>query len=695
MKHYVGFVGFGLLLIVINVLFFSCSIESPKAPSWDVPLNIPLINKTYTITEIADKNDKLFIAENGLLGFQYEGEFDTTFIGSRIRLPELSQSMILDFGEMNVPVLLADAEEYPFSKLWHQAAEHNGHTMAIPAFSFSDVEGKPLQDPDFRSAIISEGVAKIAIKNNLLVSLTNLVVVYKDKNSGKISCQTQISQLHPNESTSVEIPLADVAVPEVSVWSISGNSAGSNNQAVSVNPDQSLLMFITYDKVVIKSITARNLTANLQQEKELFLGDSVTVVEAWIDSGSIDLNMKNNTDYNVTMDISLPQITSILDNSPITLSANIAQRERYEKSVSIEKHCIRLNPSPDEIGTKTKINIMGGSNSATNDFLTLSDEDRVTFSITLKDVVLSYFQGIINEQKIGPDTLTEDLDIPDSIRDPGTLKITNGKLDFIFKNNLNIPVRFDGDVIGFNQNGADETIAINQRLNHRQSSELAETIVSFDESDNLIKMLNLPPVRLSAIGNLWIGDGISRGEVYASDFIYTKFRFRTTASLSWETNTLRADTTELWILPEDLEVQKENDNIVTVKSEYTNSLQTISVNIQIENHIPVASEIYFRMDTDSSALYSNPKILLGPVSLQAPVINKNGEANQPVISNNKLELQSNDAQLFKNEGNEIKPIFVTTDITLLGTNDRTVQVFSGDYIYVNAIAEINARVNTR
>jgi hypothetical protein len=98
------------------------------------------------------------------------------------------------------------------------------------------------------------------------------------------------------------------------------------------------------------------------------------------------------------------------------------------------------------------------------------------------------------------------------------------------------------------------------------------------------------------------------------------------------------------------------------------------------------------MDTDSSKLYSNPQVLLGPISIEAPPQDVQGKATEAIQSEQEIELSPEEAEILQNGGDEIKPVYISTDITLFGTGGKKVQVYSDDYIYVKSLATLVARI---
>ena len=71
----------GLLLLILAA---GCTFQKPAQPDWDVNLEVPLIGKRYTMTELAkDVNELLMDAENDEVIVRFDQDFETFEIGDQ------------------------------------------------------------------------------------------------------------------------------------------------------------------------------------------------------------------------------------------------------------------------------------------------------------------------------------------------------------------------------------------------------------------------------------------------------------------------------------------------------------------------------------------------------------------------------------------------------------------------------------
>ena len=61
----------GLVVILVFLTLAQCTVKKPEAPSWNSKLTIPLVNRTYTMTEIIDRIDQDGISFDSLGNVNY------------------------------------------------------------------------------------------------------------------------------------------------------------------------------------------------------------------------------------------------------------------------------------------------------------------------------------------------------------------------------------------------------------------------------------------------------------------------------------------------------------------------------------------------------------------------------------------------------------------------------------------------
>lgn len=69
-----------IFLFAILLVISACNVEKPHLPSWDVTLNVPLLNETYLLSDLVD-NEDIFIGDDDVLYLQKTGDLSTPQFG--------------------------------------------------------------------------------------------------------------------------------------------------------------------------------------------------------------------------------------------------------------------------------------------------------------------------------------------------------------------------------------------------------------------------------------------------------------------------------------------------------------------------------------------------------------------------------------------------------------------------------------
>ena len=59
--HWLGHILCGFVVIFLFLTLVQCTIRKPEAPSWDTKLVVPLVHKTYSMTELIENEPRATI----------------------------------------------------------------------------------------------------------------------------------------------------------------------------------------------------------------------------------------------------------------------------------------------------------------------------------------------------------------------------------------------------------------------------------------------------------------------------------------------------------------------------------------------------------------------------------------------------------------------------------------------------------
>lgn len=137
------------LLLVLLLFVAACEIEKPHLPSWDIDLNVPLINEKYLLSDLVD-NENIFIGEDNVLYLENSGDLSTPIFG------DVSFSIPLDTGE--VPLLAGP----PLGGSFDPQDQANGYLISYGKVATGMIKA--------RFTNVSAGVQSISITFNGLAN---------------------------------------------------------------------------------------------------------------------------------------------------------------------------------------------------------------------------------------------------------------------------------------------------------------------------------------------------------------------------------------------------------------------------------------------------------------------------------------------------------------------------------------------
>jgi hypothetical protein len=163
-----------LLLVLMVFLLTSCNIKKFTMPTWDVNLNIPLLNEKFFVSDLIDSVN-FFPGDNNSILFQTSGTLDTEPIGA------ISIPMDVDTGELPLQSGIILSDTFPLSNF------QTGREVAY--------------------GLISEGELRVTFSDmSPLVQSVTLTLDIMDSNGDSLSIE------YPGTEGGYVIPLAGCSV---------------------------------------------------------------------------------------------------------------------------------------------------------------------------------------------------------------------------------------------------------------------------------------------------------------------------------------------------------------------------------------------------------------------------------------------------------------------------------------------------
>jgi|GEM_PF-1941012 len=300
------------LFIVISILGPGC-LERPKLPEWETEINIPLLNDTYTISDLIKVTNKFRISQDSIVQFYSEFNIDTATPQPILNL--FSQNYNLDLKVSEFEISNLDINRINLSLIDITELPLPDTAVRIPIPGFSQTLNYLINLPDIQRIELASGIWKVRIHNYTNLNFDSLVLngpTIDNMRTGWIGAQTTKEMEQSIQSNLVENPVF------VEIRLI---SPGSAPDSIWVSGLDSLVIELALDSARILSgilclpeITAENRTLIDVNCSQNFKIDSLELA-----GGDALLNFYNSLPTNLWINL---QITKLNYRNTFRIESN-------------------------------------------------------------------------------------------------------------------------------------------------------------------------------------------------------------------------------------------------------------------------------------------------------------------------------------------------------------------------------------
>ena len=645
----------GIAVILMFLTLIQCTIKKPEAPTWDTNLVVPLVHKTYDMPELIEKIDQENLSTDSLGNpfFFYSQVLDTVMISGSFAVEDISQNISESLGVVQLDPFTGAAvgvnlEDYvPFA------------LGTVPPISFDISEPLPAMG-EYTTAAVESGFALVTVVNDFGLNLDTVTVTIDDIIVGGQLCYYDIPGGIPAGESRVDtIDLSGRTVSNQFTISLHCYTPGATSFSLA---DKSMSATVSMPVgPTVSSATAQIPRITKQFNEDVAITSEHQLQAATLDNGQLVLDIENNTNVPATLIITLPDIND--GASPLVINQPILPNNTHQVIYDLTGY--NLEPSDQVMPQSMTVDIEAIIDSSGSQLITFNAGDRISVSTGIHNVSLASVQGILAP------TTADFVDIEQAIEIPkgfDQVQLTSAVLMLEVENTVNIPGTFSVNIDG--ELGQHATI---NGIIAPGTPEFPTTSVIIDS--NVVAFLNPVPELLTVNGNATFGDGVTSGSVNASDYITA------TVILSSPLEMIVGETTfdGEW---ESVDVDQ------TDITKLTDNLNLARVFMTIANRLPLGIEAEFYLSGDSATLYSNPEVVLGPITVAHGTLGTDGTVTSTVVSENVLSLSSEEARVLENEQLWIGQIF-----SLESTNGETVRFTASDSLTVSGYIEIDFTVS--
>ena len=376
-------------IILSSVVSLNCFNDSlgPVLPSWDVNLTLPLVNRSYSLSEIIRKDSSILRAGvGGEIMYSLSEPLQPTSVGDLLSLSLRDTSQSVKFGAFSVtsPDLVV-----PMDIPWLP----QGATVQVPDTTF------PIEDlhdtiTSFERVTFARGTINLTVRNNLPVPIEAVtpVVLLNEQNEVVATFTFNPPTIAPNSSRTASDDLSDKTLDNV--VHLTGIIFHTPGSAVPVQLPMGSQLVATLStsnlrarQAILANIPSQRLTDN--DSARVLLDDSTLVKEVRIRSGGFTLSFQNHISLNLLFKYRFTELEKYLAGNyvPHEDSVYLPAQGSGQKFVDLSNQRIvsrTANPLRSLVVISSVILPVGSISP-----VTVNDTDKVSISMTSTSPIIA------------------------------------------------------------------------------------------------------------------------------------------------------------------------------------------------------------------------------------------------------------------------------------------------------------------
>jgi len=435
-KHSQTYCAFIFLFLL--TLVESCNITTdPTAPNWDVSLNVPIANKSYTMFDILENKSSTIqhytdITNGNLLYYSNTKQMDKIVLSDKLKSDSPGINGAISINSDSV------VSDIDFS--WISPPVSPGMQVVLPPVSETNVTGNFSLADQFESIKVESGLIDLEITNYfpspVRITLRNLIL--KNAGSGEIIAQLSTPiEILPLQTAKVNsIPISPgVKVKNQLSLESKISSTGSNGQQITL-PDKSLRIKTKYRKLMVSEYTGKLEPTALEKTRSAVSLDvkdiqkKLQFQQIKLKNPKIELRFRSTANIEFSIDGSIEARNAIGQRSVMTLSSRTLNRVIISQvdsvitfnADSVSNFFNKFSQFPDSIVVYT-----GGTVNPNHKTINLNKNDQVTINSKMEFPLEIGLSGGEFSDSVKVDLSNDDRKQIKDVNSFGAgLKITNG-----------------------------------------------------------------------------------------------------------------------------------------------------------------------------------------------------------------------------------------------------------------------------
>ena len=644
------------VVVVVALSLLQCTVKKPESPTWDTQLTLPLLNRTYPMSEIVDKMDQdgITIDSNSNVVFSINRDIDTVRLDAdAMTTADLSYSLIQSLGQIDIPAPSIAPIVLDITQVAGLATFVPG---AIPATSFSITNSIPAIST-WTSAGVSSGEAYVIVANNLGFAITADAVELWD-----IGYNRSIgSQAFPN-------PIPDGGVDSV-LYDLSGTTISNQIQARITASTAGGLVLSTSGKTIstalrftrdltVGAATAEIPAVNLDFSDVLPLSESDAIYRATLSSGALQMSIANQTNVTTDFDITFPDLRQ--NGIPLTLQRSVGPIS--SGSVNLDLSGYVLAPVDSTLPQEIQVLVAASVPASAPQQVTFDQSQEFIVSAGLSNLAFDTVTGVFASVGTTLAPSEHAIDVPDGF---DSAQLVTAVLTLEIENGVQMAGQLDLTLLGSNGKTLNIVGTVDPAT---PSASVITQIVDTTVADFLSPM----PSLITISGSTTFGDGVSEGSIRNGDFVHASVKIETPLELILPRTVIAPDIESEHINQDDFDPV--TDHVIEARLVYN-----------VINRLPIGATVNIYLSSDSATVVSNPEVSFIDEIFVVAAPTVGGIASDTISTGYQtVVVDSLDVNILKND-----TLYIATEIILEDTNGQPIKLTASDYLTLIGRLEVD------
>jgi len=643
----------GTTVVVLFLTLAQCTIKKPESPEWITTLTVPLINRTYPMSELVWRMDQEGIEMVGdSIIFSITEEIDTIRLDQdELRAIDMNEAVSQTLGMIDIDPPSIAPVTVDFGDITSLSLG------VVPPVSFSiDNDMPPISS--FSTATISTGEMYVVVSNNLGLDLDtvgiNLYDIINPALPVLIATQAFPSGVSNGVTDSMQIDLGGKSISNSLQVAVSCHTPGGVILSVD---DKHITTAIHFNgSLTVNSATNAEVPAmSLNDTTVVALseaGETDIVHSASLSGGALQLSISNNTPVTGTLSIVLPDLVD--NGQPLTIQRTVTPTDSQIVSIDLSTYVL----APSDLTAPQELNVFVTALTVA-DRVDIDESQEFAASVSLSGLTFDEVTGVFAATEATIDPTSQDIDVPQGFEG---FELATAVLTLSIENGVQLPGSLNVHLVG--SNGQEFDVA---GLIAAGTSD--STVTSLIVNDQAAAFLTPVPEQIDITGTAVFGDGQTVSTITTNDFLHATVTIVAPLEMVITGSTIETDVEE-----EDIDI----DDIDII----TDHVEQISFIYTVSNSLPlgITANIYLSQTPSVSAI-ANDLDISGLSILSAPFANGlstgfSSSADTVLLSNDDIQVLNTDS------------LYILTEFVLEDTNGEAVRLIPDNSITITGRLEV-------